>query len=440
MLAAVDIDCLETALRKGCTGQPVSSLVEPGKYKFPSSWIIAETKLDIIGNWNPPKGPHAWPAKESPIEISVNFPDWNTCGAYVALSDIFMARTSLLEETVTSSRKGSLIQVMDGSICNLEECTIKSNVQECPAIQNLSGSKLFVSKCRFFGGFHPILTSGKYPSRKETSLSVEDSIFCYCTIQAIEVTTASSVLVKRCYFHSCGGQGLALSDVEFSQISECEFDNCGGNNSTSDGALQFRFSSAEVSDTSIKNQKGHGIVMEEGRYEINNIVIKHCDNSGILIDADLSIRYSRISRVHYGLEICHLFKGEIIMEGNKISDCETEVYARDLNREKPKMVGKQHQFLTSGVPSAKLECSPSYKSYRNAIPGYSPISGTPGSGRYVRLNEFDSAYCNTYCVVCGIILGERFVPTKCNSYYLCSLSCRDIFKPFHERGCNQCKN
>ena len=202
----------------------------------------------------------------------------------------------------------------------LLECSVRSNIQEYPAIRQCPNTTVIIKKCRFSGGYHPIMTVGQslLGNKEEVSLNIEDSIFSGSKVQAVEVHSGTNVNIKNSHFVACGGPGLAAGDTKRVRVINCVFDNCAKNHSVEEGALQLRLSSVEILDTSIKNQKGHGIVIEGGHGKFTKVDITHCDQSGILTQAPLKIRHCRITKVKNGLDICYNSPGEIVMEGNQI--------------------------------------------------------------------------------------------------------------------------
>ena len=226
---------LETALKVNCIGKSrkgVSLLLQPGRY-----YLSFDSQVDLIGNWEPPKGSNAWPDEDSPIKLlPITQPIF-----WLRSSDVLLARISVREEATTAFMNGTIIRIQVDYRFKLLECSVRSNIQNVPAIDQFCNTTVIIKKCRFYGGYHPIMTGGESMpgNMEEVSLNVEDSIFSGSKVQAVEVHYGTKVVIKNSHFVGCGAQGLSASGTKrFESDQLC--DNCSKNKSLDEGTLQLK--------------------------------------------------------------------------------------------------------------------------------------------------------------------------------------------------------
>ena len=103
-----------------------------------------------------------------------------------------------------------------------------------------------MKRCRFYQGFHPILTTsseyGEFGAMNcpsgEAYLRVERTIFHGTLSNAIEVRDARAD-IEECHFLDAGGPAVLTASAKKVRIVNSEFSNCATRKTVLDGALHF---------------------------------------------------------------------------------------------------------------------------------------------------------------------------------------------------------
>ena len=180
----------------------------------------------------------------------------------------------------------------------------------------------------------------------------------------------------------------------------------------------------------IQNQRGHGMVIEAGHGELENVTIQHCDRSGILADAPLKITQCCISHVQSGLTICEHVKGNIVMKDNKITNCSTQIFRQGPNAIYPTVIGTEHEVKSFSLPTniSKRE----YRKFKESMDWQNP----PSEPREPKHDMDKNSQLR--CCACTILILDASIRTRCGREWYCSRPCLELRKDDHAKICWIC--
>ena len=320
----------------------VSILVRPGTYT--ENLTISHMTLDIVGDCSVSIDEKNNFLQADPVVVLQNVEgklisevpkNLNTLRAREC--DLFMARLSLLENSSIKDTPGIII--VEGR-AKLYQCSTRSLCNTDIILKDVHAT---ISSCRSFNTDACIMSIGE-----KAVVKVENCHFKNVAHVAIEVTrnTKTMKVLNSKFVGSKMSSIATFSGSKKLIVRDCLFIENNTEDMQSD--IHIEHCNAVIHNTTFENSKGIGIEMESGKGDFKDIVFKNC-HVCFDIASSATISSCTIQDCLFGMYICNMFAGDLILKDNHMINCYHEI-ARYSESVEPVFLGDcRHKARTISV-------------------------------------------------------------------------------------------
>ena len=305
-----------------------SILVRPGVYI--GTHFFSDSRIDIVGDCNVETDPNHKAIISNPPVVFRNVGSSVSDQKYCTYEDESGLPRS---DKITFAFDQSKIQMKRLTV---EECVMYSGT---PAIYGLS-SNIDIDQCSVRS-----ICSVSVATGHDVNLTINASTFVDVYGAVMVAGKNTSGTLKNCIINNTVGIGVEVRDnaklVELdsctvtntkqsglnvyngakrAKVLRCVFEANNIEKTIHEGAIQLKSCKAKIQETVIKNQKGSGIVIEDGKGTFLKLTITKC-YFGILVQAGVVVKECNISGCQFGIKICEIISDPVVLESNAITEC-----------------------------------------------------------------------------------------------------------------------
>ena len=305
-----------------------SILVRPGVYI--GTHFFYDSNIDIVGECNIEIDPNHEAVTRDPPAIFRNIGSsisGQKCCTYEGESGvpILETRTFSFKQSEVRMKRLTVEEcvILHGipavygvsSNIDIDQCSVRSKCSVSVATGH--GVKLTVTASIFVDVYGAVMVAGR-----NTSGTLKNCLINNAVGIGVEVRDqAKSVKLDSCTITNTKQQGLVVyNDAKKANVLGCVFEANNIEKTINEGAIQLKSCMVKIQDTVIKNQKGSGIVIEDGNGEFFKLTVDKCF-SGILVQAGVLIKECSISGCKFGINICEIISDPVVLESNAITEC-----------------------------------------------------------------------------------------------------------------------
>ena len=426
-----------------------SILVRPGVYI--GTHFFYDSKIDIVGDCDVETDPnHKAIIRDPPVvfrnvgssmsdrkctyEDESGLPRIETRTFAFEQSEVQMKRLTV-EECVMFHEIPAVYGV--SSNMDIDQCSVRSICSVSVATGH--DVKLTVSASVFVDVYGAVMVAGK-----NTSGTLKNCIINNAVGIGVEVRdNAKLITLDSCMITNTKQQGLVVyNNAKRVKVLGCVFEANNIEKTINEGAIQLKSCKAKIQDTVIKNQKGSGIVIEDGSGEFFKLSITNCF-SGILVQAGVLVKECNISGCKFGIKICEIISDPVVLESNAITECFYDV-GRLPTSPWPEVKG-QAKHRIEEINTNDVMTGFNLKNRRKARSKKAPKGLNIGPlGDVLSINEKQEDPCVTAksrlsCRHCGYteaqVFGKLKSCGKCKMAVYCSESCQKKAWKTHKPMC-----
>ena len=305
-----------------------SILVRPGVYI--GTHFFYDSEIDIVGDCNIETDPnHQAITRDPPVvfrNVGSSMSDQKYC-TYEDKSGLptFETRTFAFKQSKIQMKRLTVeecfmihgIPAVYGVSSNtdMDQCSVRSTFSVSVATGH--DVELTVSASRFVDVYGAVMVAGK-----NTSGTLKNCIINNAVGIGVEVRdNAKLVKLDSCTITNTQQPGLVVyNNAKRAKVTGCVFEANNIEKTINEGAIQLKSCKAKIQDTVIKNQKGSGIVIEDGNGEFLKLTVTNCFY-GILVQAGVLVKECNISGCQLGINICEIISDSVVLESNAITEC-----------------------------------------------------------------------------------------------------------------------
>ena len=427
-----------------------SILVRPGVYI--GTHFFYDSNIDIVGECNIEIDPNHGAVTRDPPAIFRNIGSsisGQKCCIYEGESGvpILETRTFSLKRSEVRMKRLTVEEcvILHGipavygvsSNIDIDQCSVRSKCSVSVATGH--GVKLTVTASIFVDVYGAVMVAGR-----NTSGTLKNCLINSAVGIGVEVRDqAKSVKLDSCTITNTKQQGLVVyNDAKKANVLGCVFEANNIEKTINEGAIQLKSCMVKIQDTVIKNQKGSGIVIEDGNGEFFKLTVDKCF-SGILVQAGVLIKECSISGCKFGINICEIISDPVVLESNAITECFYDV-GRHPKSPIPLVTGQVNHrieeiYMNDVMVGRNLKHrrKPRSKKYPKGL-NIGPLGDVLGTNEKQE-DPFLTATSRLSCRHCGYTEAQVFRKLKkcgkCKMAVYCSESCQKKAWKTHKPMC-----